>query len=106
MTGETEGDGLCGRSGGRCSCCSWPDSRCGSPRGAGIASGPDGCLWFTERNANKIGRVTTLGAFAEVPVPPANSWPEGIAVGPDGNIWFTESLANQAGVLRLRHPSG
>jgi hypothetical protein len=26
---------------------------------SGIAAGPDGALWFTESNANKIGRVTT-----------------------------------------------
>jgi streptogramin lyase len=31
---------------------SWPQ---------GITTGPDGVLWFTESNGNKIGRVTTRG---------------------------------------------
>ena len=31
----------------------------------GIAAGPDGNLWFTESNANKIGRITTAGVVTE-----------------------------------------
>lgn len=38
----------------------------------GIAAGPDGNLWFTESNANKIGRITTDGIFTEYPIPTAN----------------------------------
>src|SRR5579863_9635202 len=26
-----------------------------------IAAGPDGAMWFTESNSNKIGRITTRG---------------------------------------------
>ena len=52
-----------------------------------IAAGPDG-LWFTEQLANKIGRISTIGAITEFPV--ANA-PKGIAEGPDGNVWFTAS---------------
>ena len=33
----------------------------------GIASGPDGALWFTEYEANKIGRITTGGAMQRRP---------------------------------------
>jgi streptogramin lyase len=32
--------------------------------------GPDGALWFTERLADKIGRLTTAGLFTEFPLPP------------------------------------
>ena len=31
-----------------------------APRG--ITAGPDGALWFTERGASNIGRITTAGA--------------------------------------------
>lgn len=64
-----------------------------------ITVGPDGALWFTERDANKIGRVTTSGGFTEFTVPTAASMPFGIATGPDGALWFTEfaSGANKIG---------
>src|ERR1700731_2568477 len=59
-----------------------------------ITAGPDGALWFTEGNANKIGRITTAGVFTEFPVPTANSFPAGITAGPDGNLWFVEAIGN------------
>ncbi len=62
-----------------------------------IATGPDGALWFTENNANKIGRITTAGALTEYPVPTLNSGPLGIAAGPDGALWFTEEAASKIG---------
>lgn len=33
-----------------------------------IVAGPDGALWFNERNAFAVGRITTDGAVAEFPV--------------------------------------
>ncbi|HEY2798766.1 MAG TPA: S-layer homology domain-containing protein [Thermoanaerobaculia bacterium] len=64
----------------------------------GIASGPDGALWFSENSANKIGRITTAGAFTdEFPVPTSASAPQGIAAGPDGALWFTEFNADKIG---------
>jgi streptogramin lyase len=60
----------------------------------GIAAGPDGNLWFTERGADKIGRITPAGIFTEFPVPTAASLPRGITSGPDGNLWFTEEGGN------------
>jgi hypothetical protein len=70
-----------------------------------IAAGPDGNLWFTERKANKIGRITPQGVIAEFPVPTADSEPAAICVGPDGNIWFTESKAAKVGRLVLSGPA-
>jgi streptogramin lyase len=63
----------------------------------GLITGPDGNLWFTEYIGNKIGKVTTSGAFIEYTIPTAGSHPYGIAAGPDGNLWFTERFANQIG---------
>jgi streptogramin lyase len=65
-----------------------------------IASGPDGNLWFTERDGNKVGMINpTTHAVSEFPVPTANSWPIGITVGPDGNVWFTEAATGNIGVI-------
>src|SRR5262245_6878971 len=49
-----------------------------------IVTGPDGNLWFTEFNADKIGRITPSGAITEFTVPGAGSGPAGITSGPDG----------------------
>ena len=68
----------------------------------GIATGPDGNLWFIENGANKIGQITTAGAITEFPIPTSacpNSQcrAEAITAGPDGNLWFTEYRGNQIG---------
>jgi streptogramin lyase len=54
----------------------------------GITLGPDGNLWFTEDQANKIGKITTGGVVTEYA---AAGQPNGITLGPDGNLWFTET---------------
>ena len=65
-----------------------------------ITAGPDGNLWFTERDANKIGMINpTTHAISEFPVPTANSWPIGITAGPDGNLWFTEAASSKIGEI-------
>jgi streptogramin lyase len=46
---------------------------------------------------NKIGRVTTLGAFTEYPVPNVNSGPGSITTGADGARWFTENNSHKIG---------
>jgi streptogramin lyase len=55
-----------------------------------IESGPDGNMWFTEQDTDKIGRITPDGDIREFPVPTINAYPFAIASGPDGNMWFTE----------------
>ena len=55
-----------------------------------ITAGPDGNLWFTESDANKIGRITTAGVVTQFPLPAGNT-PTSITTGPDGNLWFTEA---------------
>ena len=65
-----------------------------------IVAGPDGALWFTERNGNKIGRITTSGLVTEYPIPTDASQPFGIATGPDGAIWFIEQSTSKIGRLK------
>lgn len=50
-----------------------------------ITSAPDGNLWFTEFNADKIGKITPQGQVTEFPSP---SSPLAITRGQDGNLWF------------------
>jgi len=47
--------------------------------------------------ANRIGRVTTSGAFQEFPIPTSQSGPVDIAAGPDEALWFTEQDGNKIG---------
>ena len=49
-----------------------------------IVAGPDGALWFTELNANTVGRITTDGALTEYPVA---GGPVGITVGKDDQLY-------------------
>jgi virginiamycin B lyase len=55
----------------------------------GIAVGPDGNLWFTEFDGNKVAKVTTSGIFNEYPIPTSDSEPGFIAAGPDGDMWLS-----------------
>jgi virginiamycin B lyase len=65
----------------------------------GITTGPDGALWFTEKSANKIGRITTDGAVAEPRVLANGAEPYDIVTGPDDKLWFTEESGNAIGNL-------
>src|SRR5262249_31193257 len=63
-----------------------------------ISAGPDGNLWFVERSADRIGRITPAGVITEFNLP-AGSQPRDIATGPDGNLWFTEYGSNTIGMI-------
>jgi streptogramin lyase len=65
---------------------------------AGITTGPDGAIWFTEHDANKIGRIMA-GSLTDYPVRTPSSGPDGIVAGPDGNLWFTEESADMIGKI-------
>jgi virginiamycin B lyase len=73
----------------------------GISRGAsplGITAGPDGNVWFTEPERNRIGRITPKGKVTQFSAgisPPAR--PDGITAGPDGNLWFTEEEGQRIG---------
>jgi virginiamycin B lyase len=67
----------------------------------GIVQGPDGNLWFAERNANAIGRVTPSGVVTEFTLPNPGSAPFWLVVGPDGALWFTEISGNRIGRIAV-----
>jgi uncharacterized protein (TIGR03437 family) len=73
----------------------------------GITAGPDGALWFTEMQSNRIGRITTEGVITEYDIPnlvsdPLGiSDPSGIIAGPDGAMWFTEENGNKIGRITM-----
>lgn len=64
------------------------------------AVGPDGALWYTGQNANKLGRLDTRsGAFKEYPLRTPGSGPHGLVADRDGNIWFTAIAKGYIGKL-------
>ena len=61
-----------------------------------LTFGPDGNLWFTEKDAHKIGRMTTSGRLTEFALP-TGLRPYRIARGPDDNLWYTLELGATIG---------
>ena len=59
---------------------------------AGIATGPDGALWFTDFGGKGIGRLTTTGHLNLYAVPGSFPTLDGITVGPHGAMWFTSEM--------------
>src|SRR2546430_17224996 len=53
-----------------------------------ITRGADGNLWFTEFNADRIGRITTAGAVSEPDTPPGAA-PLHVTVGPADSLQFS-----------------
>lgn len=63
-----------------------------------ITSGPDGNLWFTERYANAVVKMTPAGEMTKYTAGlTANSQPTSLTTGPDGNVWFAQPNAYDAG---------
>ena len=59
-----------------------------------ITWGPDGNLWFTESDANNIGRITPTGVITEFPIGTTGA---GITSGLDGNLWFADWANDKIG---------
>jgi len=71
--------------------------------GAGeLAAGPDGTMWFIERNATAsgIGRITPAGVITDFWLTSKNTVMD-ITLGQDGHLWFTESNANKIGRITI-----
>lgn len=62
-----------------------------------IAPGPDGRLYFTAPEANRVGHVDAL-AFA--PITLANGGPSRLVRGADDSIWFVDDLRSTIGRIR------
>jgi streptogramin lyase len=78
-----------------------------------ITAGPDGNLWFTETQSNKIGRLTPTGTLTEFPLPTAGALPEMITTHPDGSMWFTQAgtpklgrITSSGAIREFAIPSG
>jgi streptogramin lyase len=67
----------------------------------GIVTGPDGNLWFAERSANAIARMTPGGVVTEFALPRPGSAPFWLVVGPDGALWFTEISGDRIGRMTV-----
>ena len=60
----------------------------------------DGAVWFTDPQANRIGRILPYNDRVDYYlVPTPKSGPAGIATTRDGLIWFTEHAANQIAIF-------
>jgi streptogramin lyase len=67
----------------------------------GITQGPDGNLWFTEKNTYKIGELSTAGQMTEYPVADgtpgvSSTGPTEIVTGSDGELWFLTDIGERA----------
>lgn len=72
-----------------------PNSR---PHDPAIA--PDGALWYTGQQANKLGRLDPkTGSFKEYPLTTPDSGPHGLVADIAGDIWFTANYKGYIGKL-------
>src|ERR1700737_769766 len=59
----------------------------------GLATGPDGTLWFADPSNNSVDRFSSNGTVTPFPVLGTKVNPSEITAGPDGNLWFLEMNA-------------
>ncbi len=90
---------LCRAAAGVRSLPSSPDS---PSNGGGIATGPDGALWFTQ-GWGPLWRITTQGHITLFS-PHYTGGPGRIVAGPDGALWMTE-VDPHAGLIGRFSPS-
>src|SRR5215472_5869839 len=64
----------------------------------------DGSVWFAERAAGRVGRITANGAITEYLLPTFPAVPQGIVFAPNGFVYVTEQGANA--VARLNPTTG
>jgi virginiamycin B lyase len=69
-----------------------------------MTRGPDGSVWFAERDTGKIGRIDPNGSMREYPLPSPDAGPQGIVFAPDGNVYVTEQGSNA--IARLNPVTG
>jgi streptogramin lyase len=69
---------------------------------AGITTGPDGNMWFTNSATDTIGRITATGTVDSFTGAGIDG-PNDVTTGPDGNLWFTNYANSTIGRIT---PSG
>ncbi|MGD0284245.1 MAG: SMP-30/gluconolactonase/LRE family protein, partial [Candidatus Saccharimonadales bacterium] len=61
-----------------------------------IVDGPDGNVWFTEMESNKIGYINpNTRQITEFNLPQGDTDPTGMTKGSDNNLWFTGELSDK-----------
>ncbi|MDX0185370.1 hypothetical protein [Sinorhizobium meliloti] len=75
-----------------------------TPSGDGSSVGVDslvmdkfGNVWFTERIANQIGKLTPDGEMTEYPLATEGGYALGVDIDRNGNVWFAERYGNRIG---------
>jgi len=72
----------------------------------GIATGPDGNIWFTNQSQGQIGLIQSIsGQVLTMNLPDTTCQPTGITAGPDGQMWFTELAKAKVGSINLQGTS-
>jgi virginiamycin B lyase len=69
-----------------------------------LTTGPDGAVWFCERDTGKVGRIDAAGHMREYDLPSPDAIPQGIVFAPDGNLYVTEQGSNA--IARLNPDTG
>ncbi len=64
-----------------------------------VAIGSDGSAWFTEFDADKIGRIDPAGRVHEYAVPTPGAEPYQLIARPDGSVYFTEYNTQKLGEI-------
>ena len=64
-----------------------------------LTAGPRDVIWFAERGAGRIGRITRSGAITQFPIPWAGASPQGIVVDRAGDVGFTDQSNSVIGRL-------
>jgi virginiamycin B lyase len=67
------------------------------PAPFGVAVSPDGAVWASLQNANKLLRISPDGNKSAFDLPTRGSGLGDVAVGADGAVWFVEVAANKIG---------
>jgi streptogramin lyase len=78
-------------------CSNGPNPPGGTCQPGGITTGPDGNVWFTEENGNRIGRVNPGGSITEFQLASGSSPVEIVSAG--GALWFTQLGRNKIGTI-------
>lgn len=71
-----------------------------------IVTAPDGTMWFTEEDANKVGKITPAGQITEFAFPaefPGTTILKDLDVAPDGTIWVVYESGER---VRHMNPDG
>jgi virginiamycin B lyase len=81
---------------------SWNDFQVTSAGTAGVASDPNGVLWYAESNNSSVVRMTTYGSLLSRTALTPSGVPGRVAVGADKNsMYVTEEAANKIAKLDL-----